>query len=113
MKYIVLVDAKNDWTEEVDTVEEGIEMLRMLIETEKKYTFAGTTEFHYQSHGPNASKAMQVKWIYIGEDGKVHMMCKSIRIKGLVRKDEHPPKKFHHPIEDWDAICAPLRAMLK
>lgn len=110
MKYIAIVESSINWTEEVDTVENAIQLLRDLVETDKRYTFAGTTNFHWQSHGANASKAMQVKWLYMDEEGNPHTMSKSVRIKDMTRANERemlglpPHKSTNSALERWEEI---------
>ena len=107
MKYIAIIESSINWTEETNTVEEAVTMLRDLVETDKRYTFAGTTTFHWQSHGPNASKAMQVKWVWQDEQGKAHTMCKGIRIKDYTKKDERKHiNDMDNLLNQWDNIVA-------
>ena len=85
MKFVAVVESSIDWYEEADTLEEAIQILRDLVETDKSYHFAGTTTFHWQSHSVNASLALAVKWIYIDENGVPHNKSKNIRVKDFVR----------------------------
>lgn len=109
MKYIVNVESSINWTEETNTVEEAVTLIRELVETDKRYTFAGTTNLRFNSHGKDATMSMQVKWLWHDEEGKAHMMCKTIRQLGYTYADyrrEHPLPKRHNPFDDWDSIVA-------
>lgn len=100
MKYVAVIEQSILWEEETETVEEAIEMLRGLIETDKRYSFAGTTSFKWTSRAETAKKTMIVKWGYEDENGKYHTMSKRIYIKDYHPIDEgiKPRKK---QIEDW------------
>lgn len=105
MTYLVCVDSSIDWKEEFSTLEEAIETIRGLVETDKRYTFAGTTNFRFNSHGKDSTATMQVKWLYMGDDGKPHQMCKSIRRLGWTRADEYPEKYVRDELWNrWDEI---------
>lgn len=92
MTYLVTVDNSIDWKEEFSTLDEAINTIRELVEVDKRYTFAGTTNFRFNSRGKDTTATMQVKWLYMGEDGKPHQMCKTIRRLGWTRADEYPEK---------------------
>lgn len=113
MKFVAVIESSINWTEEFDTVDEAIEVLRGLVEADKRYTFAGTTNFHFQSHGKNASKAMQVKWLWTDENGKPHTHSKNIRIKDYTKSDERITCARQTPrealLDQWDSICAMFR----
>lgn len=85
MKFVAVVESSINWYEEANTLEEAIQILRDLVETDKNYHFTGVTTFHWQSHSKNASLALAVKWIYIDENGLAHNKSKSIRVKDFVR----------------------------
>lgn len=99
MTYVAVIDYRNGISKEFENLDNAISFIRSIMETDPAYHFAGTTPFRWQSHGPNASKAMQVKFIYIDEDGVAHNASKTIRIKDLKRGSRH--KESH-----WDEVVA-------
>lgn len=112
MKYIVNVESSIGWTEETDTLEEAITLIRELMETDKRYTFAGTTDLRFLSRSKDALMTMQVKWLWLDEQGKPHMKCKSIKQAGYTysdwRKEQEQPmrREMTELLNKWDEITA-------
>lgn len=105
-KYIAVVEHSIKWEEECNSVQEAIELLRGLIEADKRYIFAGTGDFHWQSHGPKASLAMQVKWFFVDGNNVPKLTCKTIRVKDLVKGNfggrvSYMPKETMRAIEEY------------
>ena len=79
MKIIAVIDYSIDWTEEFDSEQEAIETLRGLVEADKRYSFAGLTNWRWATRGDNTVQTKQIKWVYIGEDGQIHSFSKTLR----------------------------------
>lgn len=120
MKIIAVIDHSIDWTEEFDSEQEAVEALRGLVEADKRYSFAGVTNWRWVGRGDNTVQTKQVKWVYIGEDGQAHSFSKTLR-NTIKYSDVHGTKAERKAAreatqkarqERWDKLCK-LAAELK
>lgn len=110
LTYTAVIDGK-DWQEVTETFEEAVALLRDLVEADHHHVFQTVTSWRACSTGRNASISCQAKWVDT-LNGKT--FTRTIRVNGLTNKDIDDRWDREKALyENWDKVCAPLRAMMK